>query len=64
MFKLFTDDIRFHKTVIKQKVGDGTKQVVQTVTEVSMLDDKIERARYFLEKRGIVEAKGIYGAPI
>jgi len=55
--------IQFHKTVAKQKLNDDTKQIVQTVTEVAILDDKIAKARYFLERQGIKDIKPLIAAP-
>jgi len=52
--------IRFHKTVVRQKLNDGTKQVVQTVDKVSMFDDQIAKARSYLESRGIKDLKPVY----
>jgi hypothetical protein len=59
-------EIKFHKTVAKQKLNDGTRQVVQTVEEPkeSYFERELAKAKAFLEQRGIKEAKGVYGAPI
>lgn len=56
-------DIKFHPTVVKAKKKNLGKQVVQTVTQVSMLDDKLDKAKHFLETRGIKHVRGVYGAP-
>jgi hypothetical protein len=59
-------DIKFHKTVAKQKLNDGTKQVVQTVEspKESYFERERAKAKAFLEKLGITETKGVYGAPL
>lgn len=62
-------NIKFHKTVVKDaKKGPGTRvpHIVQSVVgkDPTMVEEKINRARAFLEARGIEMVRGVYGAPI
>lgn len=56
------ENIQFRKTVARQQLNDGTKQIVQTVDKSQSethFNEGLMKAREFLKTRGIEDIKPI-----